>query len=246
VTVTNQKQARVPQFYLTPAGPCPYLPDHRERKVFARLDGPIAQILSNTLAQAGFRRSQSITYKPSCDGCDACISVRIVVDEFVFSHNRQRILKRNTDLIRRELQPKATREQFALMRTYLDARHASGGMNDMSLFEYAEMVEETPVQTILIEYRKPNANGEELVAAGIVDVLSDGLSMVYSFFHPGMNERSLGTFMILDCVRLAKARNLPHVYLGYWVKDCAKMEYKTRFQPIETLTGNGWEKMDEK
>ena len=237
--MTDQRNARVPQFFLTPGGPCPYLPGRTERKVFARLSGTLAQPLSEALANSGFRRSQSIAYRPACDGCSACVSVRIVGGEFVPSRSQKRIAKRNTDLLRSEVPAEATREQFALLRTYLDSRHSGGGMSDMGLFDYVAMVEETPVNTHIVEYRRPDGT---LVACALTDVLRDGLSMVYSFFHPGEVTRSLGTAMILDHVRAARARGLAYVYLGYWVQGSDKMDYKARFQPLEALGRDGWER----
>ncbi len=244
--MTEQRSTRVPQFFLTPGGPCPYLPGRTERKVFARLSGSLAQPLNEALTHSGFRRSQGIAYRPACEGCAACVSVRIVADAFEFSHGQKRILKRNGDLARDTVAAEATREQFALLRTYLDSRHAGGGMSDMGLFDYVAMVEETPVTTHIIEYRRPGADGAPgtLLACALSDVLRDGLSMVYSFFHPGEDVRSLGTYMILDHVRAARMRGLRHVYLGYWVQGSRKMDYKARFRPMEALGREGWERLD--
>lgn len=254
--MTEQRLTCVPQFYLTPMAPCPYLPGRQERKVFARLDGPLAQGLNNALTQSGFRRSQTIAYKPTCEGCRACISIRIPVDDFVFTSGQRRILQRNRDLVAKETYPQATREQYALLRGYLDARHASGGMNDMTLFDYAAMVEETPVKTRVFEYRQhpedhppaDDASGidasGELVCAALTDILSDGLSMIYSFFQTRLEKRSPGSFMILDHIRRARVMGLPFVYLGYWVAGCKKMQYKARFTPFEALTPDGWMRFD--
>jgi len=243
--VTEQRSTRVPQFFLTPGGPCPYLPGRTERKVFARLSGSLAQPLNEALTHSGFRRSQGIAYRPACDTCSACVSVRIVAAELEFSRGQKRILKRNNDLVRSEVPAEATREQFALLRTYLDSRHAGGGMSDMGLFDYVAMVEETPVQTHIIEYRRPDEDGAPgaLIACALSDMLRDGLSMVYSFYHPGEDARSLGTYMILDNVRMAKSRGLRHVYLGYWVQGSEKMDYKARFRPLEALGREGWERL---
>jgi arginine-tRNA-protein transferase len=243
--VTDQSNTRIPQFFLTPGGPCPYLPGQTERKVFARLTGTYAQPLSEALTHSGFRRSQSIAYRPACEGCSACVSVRILSAEFQDSRNQRRITRRNDDLVRTEVVAEATREQFALLRTYLDSRHAGGGMSDMGLFDYVAMVEETPVDTQIIEYRRHGQDGKPgpLVACALTDMLRDGLSMVYSFFHPGEDDRSLGTYMILDHIREARSRLLPHVYLGYWVEGSEKMAYKTRFKPMEALGRDGWKRI---
>jgi arginine-tRNA-protein transferase len=183
-----------------------------------------------------------IAYRPACENCSACVSVRVLVNEFQPSRTQRRIGRRNADLVRTEVAAEATREQFALLRTYLDSRHAGGGMSDMGLFDYVAMVEETPVDTHIVEFRRPGQDGRPgtLVAAALTDVLRDGLSMVYSFFHPGEDARSLGTYMILDHVREARERGLPYIYLGYWVRGSAKMDYKARFKPLEALSADGW------
>jgi arginine-tRNA-protein transferase len=224
------------------------LPGRTERKVFARLAGTLAQPLNEALTHSGFRRSQTIAYRPACDACSACISVRIVAEKFEMSRNLRRIARRNADLVRNVVPAEATREQFALLRTYLDARHAGGGMSDMGLFDYVAMVEETPVNTHIVEYRDrdgSSAGRGRLIACALTDELRDGLSMVYSFFHPGEETRSLGTHMILDHVREAQSRELRHVYLGYWVRGSRKMDYKSRFRPIEGLTREGWERLED-
>jgi arginine-tRNA-protein transferase len=240
--LTDQRTSRLPQFFLTPGGPCPYLPGKTERKVFARLSGSLAQPLNEALTHSGFRRSQMIAYRPACEGCSACVSVRIAADLFEPSRSQRRVEKRNAQLVRTEVPAEATREQFALLRTYLDSRHAGGGMSDMGLFDYVAMVEETPVETHIVEYRD-RSNGQ-LMACALSDVLRDGLSMVYSFFHPGEDTRSLGTFMILDHIAAAKKRGLPYVYLGYWINGSDKMDYKSRFQPLEALGPNGWARLE--
>ena len=245
--VTQQHLARLPQFFLTPGGPCPYLPGRVERKVFARLMGPHAGSLNDALTHSGFRRSQMIAYRPACDGCTACVSVRIVADEFAPGRSMRRIEKRNLDLMRMQVPAEATREQFSLLQPYLASRHPGGGMSDISLFDYVAMVEETPVETIMFEYRLRGRDGKpgELLACALTDVLQDGLSMVYSFFDPAEADRSLGTYMIIDHVRAAAARGLPYVYLGYWVNGSSKMGYKGRFRPLEALGPAGWSRLED-
>ncbi len=244
--MTDQRPTRLPQFFLTPGGPCPYLEGRTERKVFARLNGNIAQPLNDALTHSGFRRSQMIAYRPACEGCNACVSVRIMADDFQPSKNHKRVTRKNADLIRATVPAEATREQYALLRTYLDSRHSGGGMSDMGLFDYVAMVEETPVSTHITEYRTPpheDGTPGTLLACALNDVLRDGISMVYSFFHPGEDARSLGTYMILDHITAARKRGLPYVYLGYWIDGSQKMEYKARFQPMEALGPHGWERM---
>lgn len=234
------------EFYVTAPAPCPYLRGRRERKIFSYLSGEAAPATNALLTRRGFRRSQNIIYVPACEGCSACVPVRIVASDFDLSKSRRRTLTRNADIIRRIKAPRATSEQFSILRGYLDARHDNGGMADMTVLDYASMVEETAVDTMIVEYSlRDEATGEErLIAVALTDRLTDGLSMVYSFFEPDEDTRSLGRFMILDHVSLAREFNLPYVYLGYWVQGSAKMDYKTRFQPLEKLTATGWVRMD--
>jgi arginine-tRNA-protein transferase len=168
--------------------------------------------------------------------------VRLPVPEFVFSRSQRRVLKRNADLSRDLVEAEATTEQFDLLRRYLNHRHPGGGMSAMSWLDYVAMVEDTAVRTHLIEYRLPSSDGGpgDLVGVCLTDLLGDGLSMVYSFFEPTMEARSLGRFAILDHVRQAAAVKLPFVYLGYWVRGSRKMDYKAEFQPMEQLTKLGW------
>ncbi|MFZ5618481.1 MAG: arginyltransferase [Pseudomonadota bacterium] len=230
-------------FYITAASPCPYLKGRMERKVFSYLGGPSAPALNALLSKRGFRRSQNIIYIPACDGCRACTPVRIVVGEFETTRSRKRTLSRNCDLERRIRGPRATSEQFSVLRAYLDARHHDGGMAEMTVLDYASMVEETAVDTIVIEYWRRDEGGETLLAAALTDRLADGLSMVYSFFEPEESARSLGSYMILDHVALAREFGLPYVYLGYWVDGSDKMDYKKAYQPLERLTAGGWTRM---
>ncbi|MBA4803212.1 MAG: arginyltransferase [Brevundimonas sp.] len=231
------------RFYLTSVAPCPYLPGQTERKVFANLPFSDGAHVNDELTQAGFRRSQNIAYRPACESCDACVSVRIPVGGFAFSRSQRRVLARNGDLTRDMVEAEATTEQFDLLRRYLLARHPGGGMSGMGWLDYVAMVEDTAVRTHLIEYRLPSSDGGpgDLVGVCLTDLLSDGLSMVYSFFDPALEARSPGRFAILDHVRQAQAVGLPYLYLGYWVRGSEKMDYKAGFRPMEQLTRRGWE-----
>jgi arginine-tRNA-protein transferase len=236
-----------PQFFLTSPTPCPYLPGQNERKVFTHLVGERAGELNDILTQGGFRRSQSIAYRPACEVCRACISVRVVVKEFNPSREFRRIMARNADLVGTRSANRATSEHYALFRDYIDARHADGGMAMMSMADFRMMVEDSHVETNLVEYRRrgPDSGfthrGEgPLVAMSLTDVMRDGLSMVYSCYVNGQERRSLGTFMILDHIARARAMGLDYVYLGYWVEGSRKMAYKARFRPQERLMSEGW------
>ncbi len=240
-----------PQFYLTAPAPCPYLEGKQERKVFTHLVGERAPQVNDMLSQGGFRRSQNIAYRPACEGCKACISVRVIVDEFKETKSLKRISKSNSDLIGVEVPPSPNKEQFSLFRQYLDERHADGGMAEMTSLDYAMMIEDTHVNTMMIEYRRRGPDtiitgqGEgELIAVALTDVLANGLSMVYSFFDTDPSLKSLGTFMILDHIKRARNMGLPYVYMGYWVDGSQKMDYKTRFQPQEQLSMSGWKRSD--
>lgn len=230
------------QFYVTAPQPCPYLPGKVERKLFTALQGDGACHLNDVLSHQGFRRSQNVLYRPSCAGCSACLSARILVGSFEPSRSQRRVLRRNGDLERIARSPWATESQYALFRRYLDARHATGGMADMDMNEFAAMIEESPVRSRVIEYYRPcpGQPRRQLAAVCLTDILSDGVSMVYSFFDPDLEARSLGTYVILDHIRLAAESNLPYVYLGYWVPGSAKMDYKQRFQPLEIFTDSRW------
>jgi arginyl-tRNA--protein-N-Asp/Glu arginylyltransferase len=247
----TQQPRDTPQFFLTSPSACPYLPGKFERKVFTHLVGERAAAVNDLLTHGGFRRSQSIAYRPACDACRACISVRVLVDEFKPGRTFRRVEAFNRDLIGQERATTPTSEQYSLFRAYLDARHATGGMVDMTVLDYSMMVEDSHVKTQLVEYRRRgvdsriNGRGDgPLLAVALTDVLSDGLSMVYSFYEPGERSRSLGTYIILDHIARAKRMGLPYVYLGYWVEGSPKMDYKRRFLPQERLRNDGWFRVD--
>ncbi|MDO5613140.1 MAG: arginyltransferase [Paracoccus sp. (in: a-proteobacteria)] len=240
---------QVPQFYVTAPQPCPYLHGRAERKLFTALHGENANALNNTLSRQGFRRSQNVLYRPSCESCVACMSARIRVADFTPSRTQRRIMRRNAAIRRLATSAWATEEQYDLFRSYLDHRHADGGMADMDIFEFAAMIEETPVKTRVIEYRCADladdgqiiAGSEHLAAVCLTDVLDDGLSLVYSFYDPALTEASLGTHIILDHIEIARAANLPFVYLGYWVPGSRKMDYKAKFSALEIYKGGVWQ-----
>ena len=219
--------------------------------MFTHLVGDRAPELNNLLTHGGFRRSQSIAYRPACERCRACVSVRVIADEFRPTRNMRRVLDRNGDIAGEMRVAVPTSEQYSVFRAYLDARHCDGGMADMTVLDYAMMVEDSHVQTRLVEYRRrdPAAGisgrgGGELLAVALTDVLKDGLSMVYSFYEPEPLSRSLGTFMILDHIARARRMGLAYVYLGYWVHGSRKMDYKGRFLPQERLAAEGWHRVD--
>lgn len=240
--MTHHFPTRQLRFFLTAPSPCPYLPGREERKVFAHLPASDGATVNDSLTQVGFRRSQNIAYRPACESCAACVSARLPVRDYVFSRSERKVLARNEDLARHLVEAEATMEQFDLLRRYLNTRHAEGGMADMTWPDYVAMVEDTAVRTHVIEYRAPSQDRGpgDLIACVLVDVMSDGLSLVYSFYNPDLPKRSLGSFMILDHVVQAGLVGLPFVYLGYWVPGSEKMAYKARFSPLEILKPGGW------
>jgi len=234
------------QLFLTAAMPCPYLPGKMERKLFTHLSGRRATMLHHLLSDNGFRRSQNLIYRPACEGCNACQSVRIAAQEFEPNKRFRRVGRANADIGIAVRPTVATIEQYDLFKRYLDTRHAGGGMTQMSYQDYEFMVEDTPVQSVLVEYRLRDLPDQPLVAVALTDVMPDGLSMVYSFYDPDLAQRSMGTFLILDHINQVRSAGLSYVYLGYWVKDSPKMAYKGDYRPLEVQRGSlGWTRLEE-
>lgn len=239
-------QFRFPRFYVTTPSPCPYLPGRTERKVFTELSGPHAVELNDALGRIGFRRSQGVAYRPSCVDCQACVAVRVVASDFEPNATQRRLLKRHADIDVSACRAWSTEEQFALLRRYLATRHPGGGMAEMDELDYADMVEQSPVDSYVIEYRERLAGGGRgrLIGACLTDRQHDGLSMIYSFFEADNPTRpGLGNFIILDHIMRAADAGLPHVYLGYWVAGSKRMEYKVRYRPMDRLGPNGWTRL---
>jgi leucyl-tRNA---protein transferase len=243
----SEQQKHFPEFYVTAPQPCPYLAGRLERKLFTHLTHDKPPALVDNLLKGGFRRSQNIAYMPYCEGCQACVSVRVLVNEFEPKRSLRRVLDLNCDVVARRIQATPTSEQYSLFRDYIDVRHADGGMADMTVLDYAMMVEDSIIDTFVTEYRlkpergaKEDADKRPLLGVALCDRLSDGISMVYSFYEPEAARRGLGTYMILEHIAYARRLGIPYLYLGYWIQGSPKMSYKKRFQPQEHLTGNGW------
>lgn len=236
--MTHPFATRQIPFFLTASAPCPYLPGKWERKVFTRIEIGEGPGLNDALTHAGFRRSQGVLYRPACEACDACKSVRVDAASFDWKRRWRKRVNRNGDLTLSTGTQTATMEQYELLTRYLDSRHGDGDMAGMSFGEYVMMVEDGAQRTHVAEYRDSDGM---LVAAALTDILKDGLSLIYSYFDPDQDRRSLGSFMILDAVRQAEAAGLPFVYLGYWVRQSRKMGYKAAYQPLQVLTPSGWQ-----
>jgi leucyl-tRNA---protein transferase len=234
---------KFPRFFVTAPGPCPYIPGKVERKIFTELAGITAADHMESLGHVGFRRSQNVAYRPSCADCNSCVPVRVNTRKFDPGDSMRRIIKRNADMEVFGCEPWTTDEQFTLLQRYLKARHPGGGMAHMDVYDYADMVERTPVDTILYEYREPSPSEGTLGALRAVcltDKLSDGFSMVYSFYDPDSSRSGLGNYVIADHILRAAENGLSYVYLGYWIAQSKKMAYKTRFRPMELLKMQGW------
>ena len=232
----DQRQHR---FFLgTRALPCPYIPGRIERKVVTDLAIPNAGDLYERLSRAGFRRSHSLAYRPACPGCAACVPVRVRVADFEWTRTFRRLVHRNADLTVDDMTAHATMEQFRLFTRYQRSRHAGGEMATMGFRDYRAMVEDSPLDTRIVEFR--NAS-DALVAVMLADRQEDALSAVYSLYDPEQERRSLGTYMVLWMIRQARRECRPYVYLGYWIEDSPKMSYKARFRPLEGLGSEGWQ-----
>ena len=240
---------RFPRFFVTSPSPCPYLPGKQERKVFTELAGVHAAELNDALGRIGFRRSQGVAYRPSCAGCTACVSVRVVTPEFQPNATQRKLLKRHADVEVTACRPWATDEQYQLLRRYLATRHPGGGMTGMDEDDYADMIEHSPVNSLVMEYREPALHGRRgrLIGACLTDHQVDGLSMIYSFFAADIADRpGLGNFIIMDHIDRARDAGLPYLYLGYWIRGSRRMAYKTRYRPIEVLGPAGWRRMSDR
>lgn len=224
-------------FFITTPLPCPYLEGRTERRMVTELMGPDATELGDRLSLAGFRRSHTIAYTPVCDGCSACVSVRVPVRDVRLSKTQRKIWNRNADLTAEERPAIATREQFTLFKSYIATRHGEGDMALMGESDYRALVEETPVRSSLVEFREGSGR---LVAGCLTDRFPDGFSAVYSFFDTSLSARSLGTYVVLWLIDRARLQGLDFVYLGYWVKDSPKMDYKRNFHPLEAYGPGGW------
>ncbi|MFN6252982.1 MAG: arginyltransferase [Acetobacteraceae bacterium] len=234
---------RRPQFFYTTAPlPCPYLPGRTERKIVTELSGTEAEALHERLSRAGFRRSHNIAYAPVCPGCQACVPIRVVSEEFTPDRTQRRILRANADLTVSEMPARATAEQFTLFQRYQKNRHADGDMAAMGYYDYRAMIEDTPISTGILEFRDAQ---DRLLGACLTDWLADGLSAVYSFFDTDEDKRSLGTFAVLWLIGRARSLGLPYVYLGYWVPESRKMAYKARFRPSEVLMSGAWHRLND-
>lgn len=227
-------------FYASTPEICGYLPGRKSVSAFANPYMDMDMETYNELIQFGFRRSGGYLYRPHCPSCNQCVSVRVPVGQFHLSRNDKRTLKINQDLHLRSVKGKFFEEHYELYRKYINQRHAGGSMENPSKTDFHRFLICDWADTLFIEFRE----GKKLVAVAVTDITNSGLSAVYTFFDPEMRSRSLGHFAILKQIEYAQQQDLIYLYLGYWIKDCEKMSYKSRYTPAEGFINDMWVELD--
>lgn len=223
-------------FFATPPHDCSYLPDREATTMFVDPRAHIDKKLYSQLTALGFRRSGSHYYRPHCENCNACIPVRLKVGDFVPDRNQKRVLRKNQDLECSLVPARFNEHYYRLYARYIEERHKDGDMYPPSPEQFSSFLVEGATDAWFLEIRL----NHELIGLAAIDLLDDGLSAIYTIFEPSLEHRSLGTYAILWQIEEAKRRGLPHLYLGYWIRECRKMNYKARFQPIEALREGQW------
>ena len=237
-TLTKTSKSPLVSINVSSVSACPYLDGKFETRALVNLK-EFPEIYDQ-LAEIGFRRIENWAYKPICNGCSSCISTRVISHDHIPSKNQKRCLKVNKDLNRKIIPSRSKEEHYQLFLNYQNYRHSNDQMSQMTWFDYSSMINQSPIQSIILEYRSREKN---LKGVMIIDVQKDGLSLVYSFFDPLESKRSLGTFMILDSIKYCIELNKKYLYLGYLVKGNSKMQYKEKFKPSEVYINNSWEKV---
>ena len=230
------REHKVPEMFLSMPHPCSYLPGRVATSLFVDPRTPLDSTTYASYMRLGFRRSGDLVYRPHCRDCHACIPVRVPVAEFQPNRAQRRVMDRNSDLKITAHAPVYDPEHFALYLKYQKNRHSGGGMDDPDPQKYTNFLLSRHVHTVFYEMRHQN----RLLVVAVVDHLPDGLSAVYTFFDPQEKRRSLGTYAVLWQIQRARQLGLPWVYLGYLIRECAKMSYKENYQPLEAYTDGRW------
>lgn len=223
-------------FYATPEHDCSYLEGKQATTMFVDPKANINQTLYSKLSVLGFRRSGNHYYRPHCTACNACTPVRVPINEFTPSRNQKRNIKKNLGLEISITPPEFYQKHYQLYEKYIIARHADGDMYPPSEEQYRSFLVESNPCTFFVEFKYKG----ELIGVSVVDELTDGLSSVYTYFDPDVSDRSLGVYSVLWQIEECKRRKLDYLYLGYWIKNCRKMEYKSLYRPLEYLINNKW------
>ncbi|MBT5064355.1 MAG: arginyltransferase [Gammaproteobacteria bacterium] len=227
------------KLFTTQSHACSYLPGEEARTLFIDPEYEVSTEFHTHLSEIGFRRSGAHMYRPHCSNCQHCVASRVIVERFTLNKRFRRILRRNEDLKVEVVDSIATDEYYVMYEKYINERHSDGDMYPASREQFESFLVQACESTLF--YRI--SSGERLVAVMITDLLSNGLSAVYTFYNINEQKRSLGNYAILWQIEEARRRNLPYVYLGYWIRDCDKMNYKLEYRPIELLLNQRWTKL---
>jgi arginine-tRNA-protein transferase len=227
-------------FYQDSPHPCSYLEGREAQNIYPDPNKVMTKALYDQLIQHGFRRSGNMAYRPYCTGCKACVPVRINVKQFELNRSQRRCIKRNSNLAISIHPAEFNPEHYQLYCQYLAARHSGGGMDEPTQDSYLRFLTSDWSETKFIEIRDNN----KLVAVAVTDYVNQGLSALYTFFDPSLAKQSLGTFGILMQINLAQTLGLSWLYLGYWIKDCRKMQYKQNFSAIESYVDQRWQPLN--